>query len=160
MSLLLWAATYLLQNLSSALPIQAATGRREQGPTNGNERTVPDIVWSCLTTIFACTWISVHPNMPGPGESWVRTARKRLRVMFLSLIAPEVVMLWAMRQWVGARKVEKKYRSEYCLRPHLVSLLTMTRLARVWLDQNPWVLHPDGGIRAVRRGRTKRDFIP
>lgn len=30
--------------------------------------------------------------------------------MFWSLIAPEIVMLWAMRQWVGARKVEKKYR--------------------------------------------------
>lgn len=30
--------------------------------------------------------------------------------MFWSLIAPEIVMLWAMRQWVGARKVEEKYR--------------------------------------------------
>lgn len=44
--------------------------------------------------------------------------------LFWSLIAPEIVMLWAMRQWVGARKVEKKYRGEYCPQPHLVSLLT------------------------------------
>lgn len=29
-------------------------------------RTIWNIIWSCLATIFACIWLSVHPNMPLP----------------------------------------------------------------------------------------------
>lgn len=31
-----------------------------------NCRTLVGIVSSCLATIFACVWIAVHPNIPGP----------------------------------------------------------------------------------------------
>ena len=27
-------------------------------------RSIWNIVWSCLVTIFSCTWIAVHPNVP------------------------------------------------------------------------------------------------
>ncbi|KAF7369946.1 hypothetical protein MSAN_00624200 [Mycena sanguinolenta] len=27
-------------------------------------RTLFSVVWGCLATIFACTWVSVHPNVP------------------------------------------------------------------------------------------------
>ena len=29
-------------------------------------RTIWSIVWSCLVTIFSCTWVAVHPNVPCP----------------------------------------------------------------------------------------------
>ncbi|KAJ7219854.1 hypothetical protein C8J57DRAFT_1095103 [Mycena rebaudengoi] len=33
-----------------------------------NCRKLFDIVWGCLVTIFACTWVSVHPNVPPPNQ--------------------------------------------------------------------------------------------
>ncbi|KAJ7840847.1 hypothetical protein B0H14DRAFT_3695283 [Mycena olivaceomarginata] len=32
-------------------------------------RKLSAVVWSCLATIFACTWVSVHPNVPPPNQS-------------------------------------------------------------------------------------------
>ena len=32
----------------------------------GHCRTLLGIVWSCITTIFLCTWVSIHPNVPEP----------------------------------------------------------------------------------------------
>ncbi|KAJ4493722.1 hypothetical protein C8J55DRAFT_499602 [Lentinula edodes] len=37
--------------------------------------TTAEIIWSCITTIFACTWIVVHPNVHYPlvsilGQGW------------------------------------------------------------------------------------------
>ncbi|KAJ7151302.1 hypothetical protein C8R43DRAFT_1190704 [Mycena crocata] len=43
-----------------------------QSCDNINEcRKLFDIVWGCLVTIFACTWVSVHPNVPPPDQSWL-----------------------------------------------------------------------------------------
>ena len=74
-----------------------------------DQRSLSDILWSCFATIFACTWLSVHPNMPGPDEmSWKITLR-RLELMFWSLICPEMIILWACRQWFAARRLRDKY---------------------------------------------------
>ncbi|KAF8508095.1 hypothetical protein BU17DRAFT_56908 [Hysterangium stoloniferum] len=75
-----------------------------------DNRSVWDIIWSCLATIFACSWVSVHPNMPAPGEAWWNVMLRRLELMFWVIIAPELVILWAVRQWNGARVLERKYR--------------------------------------------------
>jgi hypothetical protein len=32
----------------------------------GHCRTLLGIVWSCITTIFLCTWVAIHPNIPEP----------------------------------------------------------------------------------------------
>jgi hypothetical protein len=72
------------------------------------QRSIWDIIWSCLATIFACSWVSVHPNMPG--ESWWKVALRRLELMFWTVIAPEMILMWAMRQWLGARWLERLYR--------------------------------------------------
>ncbi|KDR76912.1 hypothetical protein GALMADRAFT_66080, partial [Galerina marginata CBS 339.88] len=52
----------------------------------------------CLATIFACTWVSVHPNIPPTGEKWWRTGLRRLETMIWALIAPELIITRAMRQ--------------------------------------------------------------
>jgi hypothetical protein len=31
-----------------------------------NCRTILGIVWSCISTILLCTWVSIHPNIPEP----------------------------------------------------------------------------------------------
>lgn len=40
--------------------------RAEHCNTIGHCRTVWNIIWSCLITIFACIWVAIHPNIPRP----------------------------------------------------------------------------------------------
>jgi hypothetical protein len=62
-------------------------------------------------TIFACTWLAIHPNIPGSDEGFLRVGLRRGKVMVLGLLAPELLILWAIRQWVMARFLAKKYES-------------------------------------------------
>ena len=59
-----------------------------------DKRSIWDILWSCLATIFACSWVSVHPNIPAPDESSWRIFLRRLELMFWAVIGPS----WAFRQ--------------------------------------------------------------
>jgi hypothetical protein len=76
-------------------------------------RTVWNIIWSCFVTIFGCTWVAVHPNIPNAEDKWFMTALRRLQLMVMALIAPEFVILWAMRQWLAARTLAKEHKSAF-----------------------------------------------
>ncbi|KIM36490.1 hypothetical protein M413DRAFT_78294 [Hebeloma cylindrosporum] len=75
-----------------------------------NQRSLLDIIWSCLVTLFACIWLSVHPNVPSLTDSYFTIVRRRIRIMICALIVPEGVMYWAMRQWLGSRKLASRYK--------------------------------------------------
>ena len=77
-----------------------------------DQRSIWDILWSCLATIFACSWVSVHPNIPAPNESSRRIFLRRLELMFWAVIGPEMIITWAYRQWSSARHLERLYRGE------------------------------------------------
>lgn len=71
-------------------------------------RTLPGTLWSCVVTIFACTWISVHPNVPGRNvtrKGWFSGALVRTKVMGIAILTPEVVVAWAVLQFRVAREV-------------------------------------------------------
>ena len=72
--------------------------------TSRDTRTLWQLTYSCAATIFACIWISVHPDVPGRQDSGWERLRARLSLMLIALIAPEVIVLFAMRQ----RKVAVK----------------------------------------------------
>ena len=74
-----------------------------------NQRTLSDILWSCIATIFACTWLSIHPNIPAPDEKRWKSALRRLELMYWSLICPEMIICWACRQWFAAQSLRAKY---------------------------------------------------
>jgi len=76
-------------------------------------RSIYNILWSCLSTIFACSWITVHPNIPAPGDSQWAVIRRRLAIMGYFLLTPECVILWAARQHYGARYLTKKYEKNH-----------------------------------------------
>ncbi|KAF7295726.1 hypothetical protein MIND_01113200 [Mycena indigotica] len=82
-----------------------------------NCRTLYDIVSGCLLTIFACVWVSIHPNVPkppalaepGPDTSIVARLRwklvhgthpfrARLKLMLVGVLAPELIVGLALRQ--------------------------------------------------------------
>ncbi|KAF5318141.1 hypothetical protein D9619_012229 [Psilocybe cf. subviscida] len=75
---------------------------------SSNDRSVTDIIWSCLTTVFACIWVCIHPNIPHPDASNWHIRRHRGLLMLCGLVAPELIVLWALRQWMGARYVVRK----------------------------------------------------
>ena len=77
-----------------------------------DQRTIWDILWSCLATIYACSWVSIHPNIPAPSESSWRIFLRRIELMFWAVIGPETIIIWALRQWLGARNLERLYKGE------------------------------------------------
>jgi len=74
-----------------------------------SSRSIWTIVWSCLSTIFASTWVAIHPNMPGPEDSQWAVVRRRLAIMCYLLLAPEFVIMWALRQHFDAKAVTGRF---------------------------------------------------
>jgi len=77
-------------------------------------RSIYNILWSCLSTLFTCTWITVHPNIPAPGDSqrWA-VIRRRLAIMGYFLLTPEFVIMWAARQYFDACYLTEKYEKNH-----------------------------------------------
>ncbi|KAH6907719.1 hypothetical protein BKA70DRAFT_1428090 [Coprinopsis sp. MPI-PUGE-AT-0042] len=79
---------------------------------NKNYRSIRDILWACLSVVFACTWTAVHPNVYGYGSTqWQRTKR-RILLFLLALFMPEVTLTWSVRQWIGARDITRRMKEE------------------------------------------------
>ncbi|KAJ6573005.1 hypothetical protein DFH09DRAFT_1079160 [Mycena vulgaris] len=72
-----------------------------------------DIIWGCLTTIFACTWVSVHPNVPPPDQDWLALRWRRLWMMLMAVIAPEVMVGFAARQLFVAWRLSNEFNLSY-----------------------------------------------
>ncbi|TFK69571.1 hypothetical protein BDN72DRAFT_607826 [Pluteus cervinus] len=75
------------------------------GCTGADVRTTYEIVRSCFITIAACVYRAIHQNIPDPSLSFWGRLRVTAKVTFYALIAPEMMIWWAMRQWFGARDV-------------------------------------------------------
>ncbi|KAF8193842.1 hypothetical protein K438DRAFT_1719845 [Mycena galopus ATCC 62051] len=102
---------YLLSQSSAAPlphPPDARTSTDSCDDIN-NCRKLFDIVWGCLATIFACTWVSVHPNVPPPDQSRIARFWGRLKMMLFGIIAPEVMVGFAARQYFGARELSTEF---------------------------------------------------
>ena len=89
-------------------------------------RSIWNIVWSCLVTIFSCTWVAIHPNVPSPkkreANGWIEIciwnpllsfAEHRLPLFVCALLVPEYVLAWAIRQFLSARKIANQDKSEF-----------------------------------------------
>ncbi len=73
-----------------------------------DRRTVSNIVWSCLATIFASTWLAIHPNVPGrkiTDKGAISRTLERAKIMGIAILAPEVIVAWAVEQFKVAWKV-------------------------------------------------------
>ena len=111
----------------------------------GHCRTIWNIVWSSLVTIFSCTWVAVHPNVPCPkkrkANGWIERyirnpllsfMEHRLPLFICALLGPEYVLAWAIRQFFRARQIAK---SEFKLCVKYLSaagILSKSLLERGW----------------------------
>jgi len=71
------------------------------------KRTLFGIMWSCLSTTILCAWTAVHPNVP-PQSKW-QARWNRLELMFWMIVAPELVLAWAVRQFFVAKEIRDTY---------------------------------------------------
>lgn len=83
---------------------------REISPDKLTQRSEWNIIWSCFATIFACSWVAIHPNIPAPSDSSIQIFVRRLALMGCMLIVPELVIVWAIREWFAAREIAEKYK--------------------------------------------------
>lgn len=74
-----------------------------QLPACSEQRKLFNIVWNCVSTIILCAWVSVHPNVL-PSGYW-RGLAQQLETTFWTIIAPELILAWAVRQWFAAWKI-------------------------------------------------------
>ncbi|KAJ7910795.1 hypothetical protein B0H13DRAFT_2485098, partial [Mycena leptocephala] len=108
--LLLLILVHLLSRNGSAAPVlHTLNARTSTDSCNdiNNCRKLFDIIWGCLATIFACTWVSVHPNVPAPNQSQLALFWRRLKMMIIAVVAPEIMVGFAARQFFAARVLSK-----------------------------------------------------
>ncbi|KAJ7856237.1 hypothetical protein B0H14DRAFT_3448575 [Mycena olivaceomarginata] len=91
-----------------ALPLAPRTSTDICDDIN-NCRKFFDIVWGCLATIFACTWVSVHPNVPPLNQSWFALFWCRLKMMLVGIIVAEIMVGFAARRFSAAQMSSKEH---------------------------------------------------
>ncbi len=100
---------FILLFISGALGADVSPADTEGVPVCiDDRRTVSNIVWSCLVTIFASTWLAIHPNVPGKkitDKGAISLAVERAKIMGIAILAPEVVVGWAAEQFYVAWRV-------------------------------------------------------
>ena len=103
-------------------------------------RSTMDIVWTCAATLLLCTWSILHLNIPievtsnGSASQTLRrnlylTARK-LWWMFITFMAPEIILGKALSDLVSARRTTKEM-AEYVREDGVEWTLTHTFLANM-----------------------------
>ncbi|KAK7022803.1 hypothetical protein VNI00_016930 [Paramarasmius palmivorus] len=86
-------------------------------------RTTIGIIWNCLSVVFICTWVAIHPNIPlvekfddkkrqWSGHRWHPAALvyQNVELMVIALLSPEIMILWAMRQREQAKKIRNQFK--------------------------------------------------
>lgn len=71
------------------------------------------IVWSCAFTLFACVWSAVHPNLSDPRDGGWRVLKRHITTALYTLIVPELMTLWALRQRIAAQNIAEKYNRKF-----------------------------------------------
>ncbi len=76
------------QNSTSSSNENAVKIGWQDGP---NQRGTLTILWSCLSTIVACTWTILHLNVPGTCDSMWRRILTKAKWMLVTLLFPELL---------------------------------------------------------------------
>ncbi|KAF8346215.1 hypothetical protein F5887DRAFT_126696 [Amanita rubescens] len=83
-------------------------------------RTLLNIILSCVSTIFLCTWVALHPDVPdNPHEIGWKTGllgdlrAKRIAIMPLAILVPEVILFLAFNQWIKSSEILTRTMHKY-----------------------------------------------
>ncbi|KIM28289.1 hypothetical protein M408DRAFT_23990 [Serendipita vermifera MAFF 305830] len=119
--LLAYAITQSVYSDAGPIPVSIELRDVASCDSLNSQRSMWSIVWSCLSTIFLCTWVAVHPKVHfRPEKRNQRWLEKWLwdplhefftykLVLFLwALLVPEYILAWAVRQYIQAGVISKK----------------------------------------------------
>lgn len=76
--------TTLPQNATSE---EAVVGW-DAGPTR---RGTLRLLWSCIATMFTCTWTVLHMNVPGYNDSPMRRLTRKMKWLSINVLFPELI---------------------------------------------------------------------
>lgn len=88
-------------------------------PRTKEYRSLPGIIWSCLTTTFLCIWVALHLNVPEPVDTrglgyltrfkiWTKSVlRCNVVPIIVTLVFPEWVLGMAILQFTKATRLAK-----------------------------------------------------
>jgi|SRR5690242_935390 len=86
------------------------------------------LIWSCLATIFLCTWNAVHPNLPGMNDNAWRIFGRRVVFMLIALVAPEFICAAASEELRSAWAVQAQVSDSSVVLLTSANLLAVARL--------------------------------
>lgn len=72
---------------------------------NDNSRSSWDILWTCISTIFACTWTALHLAVPHRSKSSGDWMSKKVPIWIYALLAPEMMTIFAISEFRQALHV-------------------------------------------------------
>ena len=90
----------------------AAEGRellRRRLEESGQMRTTSEILYGCIITIILCSSYCIRPNLSYPNASNIKVLRRKLNVTFWMVLCPELIIIWAFKQWRQANTFASKY---------------------------------------------------
>jgi hypothetical protein len=87
-------------------------------------RGTSDVLWSCLVTLIACIYTSIHLNVPqnkdGKDGRWVLLMR-HIGWAIVTLLAPELVIYMALSQYLKARHLRDQLDSLKSTKSHTIA---------------------------------------
>ncbi|KAJ5606393.1 hypothetical protein N7510_009174 [Penicillium lagena] len=92
-----------------ALPVVASDASTNDVGWQGspNNRGTWDIILSCGTTIFACTWSIQHLNVPATQDSTIKKIVRSCRWMVITILFPEFILAHAFFELLMAIEATK-----------------------------------------------------
>ncbi|KAJ5087941.1 hypothetical protein N7456_011557 [Penicillium angulare] len=99
---------FLFLGFSSTALCQTNSTSLEGWQLDDNSRTSWDILWTCLSTILACTWTALHLSVPEVNSSANEQLKFKLMVWMISILAPEAVVVYATEELWQAKSIVTK----------------------------------------------------
>ncbi|KAG6859225.1 hypothetical protein C0995_010563, partial [Termitomyces sp. Mi166 len=94
-----------------------------------------------LVPTSSCNNRAIHPNIPKHSE---RPLLRRLKIFALALVAPELIVLWALRQWFVSRRLARMYKGYGWTQTHsFFAIMGGFQVCKPDDTDNPKTLHPD-----------------
>lgn len=96
-----------------------------------------EIVVSCMTTVFACTWSIQHLNVPAQ-EHWAWKLLRSCKWMAITVLLPEFIMAHAFFELVMAAHDTERIRENTTRRVAPIPCLIDALVLQNWARLSPW----------------------
>ncbi|KFY22089.1 hypothetical protein V493_06858 [Pseudogymnoascus sp. VKM F-4281 (FW-2241)] len=88
-----------------------ATSERVGWTESPNARGSIEIIYTCLSTIFLCSWTVLHLNIPSCTDTSRQIFLRKLKWMGVAIVVPEFVTAMAFNQWIQAWSIKRRFKT-------------------------------------------------